>query len=105
MLCPGVEEDIGIRTTRDAGIEWKGKVDKSVALNKMVAGVGASCVSRVVGEESGDTIRGQFKVKNCTVCVCCPLDTKVWTKDKFTKGTGRVRDLELIRHSAVVHNL
>ncbi len=86
MLCPGVEEDIGIRTTCDAGIEWKGKVDKSVALDKMVAGAGVSCTSRVVGEEYGDTIRGQFEVKNCTVRVCCPLDTKVWTRDKFTKG-------------------
>jgi len=81
-----VEEDIGIQTTRDAGIEWKGKVDKSVALDETVAGAGASCMSRVVGEESGDTIRGQFKVKNCTVRVCCPLDTKVWTRDKLTKG-------------------
>jgi hypothetical protein len=64
----------------------EGEGQQECCLGQTVAGAGASCVSRVVGEESGDTIKGQFKVKNCTVRVCCPLDTKVWTRDKFTKG-------------------
>ncbi len=105
MLCPEVEEDIGIQTTCDAGIEWKGKVDKSVALDETVAGTGASCVSRVVGEESGDTIRGQFEVKNVPAASVVHLTPRCGQEINLPRGTGRVRDLELIRRSAVVHNL